>query len=192
MSQLKLVPLDGRHMMHFERLMAGKEFGGCYCAVWTGFGPDWDARCKERPKENLALTEARIRAGDHLGYLLERDDDGSFVGWIAAGPKSSYPYLLQRPGSRLGPGGEGVWAIACLAMGFAHRGRGYSAEAVRLAVLAAKAAGAKTLEAYPLEPAPDGSGYRGTRELYEKAGFKAVEGEPSGELHALRMELALG
>lgn len=190
MSKLNLVPLDGRHMMHFERLMAGKEFGGCYCAVWTNAGPDWEARCKERPKENLASTEARVRAGEHVGFLLERDDDGAYVGWVAAGPKSSYPYLKDRPGSRLGPV-DGVWAIACLAMGFAHRGRGYSAEAVRLAVAAAKAAGAASIEAYPLDPAPEGSDYRGSRALYEKAGFAAAEGEPSGETHALRMELKL-
>lgn len=191
MSQIKLVPLDARHMMHFERLMAGREFGGCYCAVWTGAGPDWDAKCKERPKENLAATEARVRAGVHVGYLLMRDDDGAFLGWIAAGPKANFPYLSQRPGSRMGPQGDDVWSIACLAMALSHRGRGYSTEAVRLAILEAKAAGAKTLEAYPLEPAADGSGYRGSRELYEKAGFKAIEGEPSGELHALRMELTL-
>lgn len=191
MSQLKLVRLDGRHMMHFERLMAGKEFGGCYCAVWTGFGPDWDARCKERPKENLAATEARVRAGEHVGYLLMRDDDGAFVGWVAAGPKSAFPYLGQRPGSRLGGTPDGVWAIACLALGFAHRGRGYSAEAVRLAVAEAKAVGATKVEAYPLEPSPEGCEYRGSKALYERAGFTAAEGEPSGEVHALRMELTL-
>jgi len=190
-SKLKLIPLDGRHMQQFERLMSGKEFGGCYCAVWTGFGPDWDARCKERPKENLAATDARVRAGAHIGYLMMRDDDGAFVGWIAAGPKAGYPYLAHRPGSRLGPQGDGVWAISCLAMGFINRGRGYSAEAVRLAVAEAKAAGAKTIEAYPLEPSPEGCEYRGSKALYEKAGFTAAEGEPSGESHALRMELSL-
>ncbi|TBR20802.1 GNAT family N-acetyltransferase [bacterium] len=191
MSKLNLVRLDGRHMQHFERLMAGKEFGGCYCAVWTGFGPDWDARCKERPKENLAATEARVRAGDVVGYLLERDDDGTYVGWIAAGPKAGFPYLKERPGSRLGPTGEGVWSIACLAIGFSHRGRGYSAEAIRLAALEAKACGATSLEAYPVDPCPEGGEYRGTRAMYEKAGFTAAEGEPSGEAHALRMELKL-
>lgn len=191
MSELNLVPLDHRHMQDFERLLGGKEFGGCYCAYWTQGGEGWEERCKERPKENLAAVEARVRAGEHLGYLLERDADGAFVGWVAAGPKAAYPKLLERPGSRLGGAPEGTWAIACLAVGFAHRGRGYSAEAVRLAVGAAKAAGARTLEAYPIEPCLDGGEYRGTKALYEKAGFTAVDGEPSGDAHAVRMELKL-
>ncbi|MBI3296802.1 MAG: hypothetical protein HYZ75_01465 [Elusimicrobia bacterium] len=191
MTKLKLVGLDARRLADFERLVGGKDFGGCYCAVWNNFGPDWEARCKERPKENLAATEAAVRAGKHQGFLLNREDDGAYVAWTGAGPKTSFPYLKERPGSRLGPWDDSVWAVACLAIGYAHRGRGYSGEIVKLLAAEAKKAGAKTLEAYPIEPGIGGSEYRGTRKLYEAAGFTVAEGEPAGDMHALRMELKL-
>lgn len=188
---LHLVELDQRHMQQFERLLGGKEFGGCYCAVWDSFGPDWEARCKERSAENLKATADKVAAGGHAGFLAKRDDDGAFVGWTAAGPKTGFPYLKERPGSRLGSWDPSVWAVACLAVGFAHRGRGYSAEILRVLVEKARKAGAASIEAYPLEPQPEGSEYRGSKKLYEAAGFIVAEGEPAGESHALRMELKL-
>lgn len=191
MSQLKLVSLDVRRIADFERLVGGKDFGGCFCAVWNNFGPDWETRCKERPKENLAAMAAGLREGRHAGYLLNREDDGLFVAWTGAGPKTAFAYLKERPGSRLGPWDDSVWAVACLAVGFAHRGRGYSADIIRLLTAEARKAGAKTLEAYPIEPRIGGSEYRGSRKLYEAAGFSVAEGEPAGDTHALRMELKL-
>lgn len=188
---LHLVELDQRHMQQFERLLGGKEFGGCFCSVWHSFGPDWEARCKERPAENLKAVAERIAAGGHLGFLVKRDDDGAFVGWTAAGPKTGYPYLKDRPGSRLGAWDDSVWSVACLAVAFAHRGRGHSAEILKAVIEKARKAGARSLEAYPCEPSIGGSEYRGSKKLYEAAGFKVAEGEPAGETHALRMELAL-
>ena len=188
---LRLVTLDQRHIQQFERLMGGKEFGGCFCAVWHAYGPDWEARCKERSGENLKATVDLVANGGHAGYLVRRDDDGAFVGWTAAGPKTAFPFLKDRPGSRLGAWDDSVWAVACLAIAFAHRGRGYSLDIVKAVAELAKRAGAKSLEAYPLEPAPEGSEYRGSKKLYESAGLTLAEGEPAGESHALRMELSL-
>lgn len=188
---LHLVRLDARRLADFERLLGGKEFGGCFCAVWTSYGPDWEARCKERAKENLAATSDHVRSGGHAGFLVENVDDGAFVGWVAAGPKTAFPFLKERPGSRLGSQDEAVWSVACLAVGFAHRGRGYSREMVRLAVEAARKAGARSIEAYPLVPQPEGAEYRGSKQLFEALGFAVADGEPHGDGHAMRMELKL-
>jgi hypothetical protein len=37
----------------FRDLLAGDEFGGCFCAVWTSFGDDWTARCADPARPNL-------------------------------------------------------------------------------------------------------------------------------------------
>ena len=192
MDTLKLMRLNGRRMQDFERLMSGKEFGGCYCAVWSNGGEGWNERCRDRPHENLEHTARRVRGGNHAGFLISRESDGAIIGWTGSGPKTGFPFLKERPGSRLGPWDDSVWAIGCLAIAFAHRGRGYAPLIVDLLVDEARRAGAASIEAYPIEPEEEGSAYRGGRKLYEAAGFSLADGEPSGEHHMLRMVRALG
>ncbi|PCI31352.1 MAG: hypothetical protein COB53_13355 [Elusimicrobia bacterium] len=187
MDELRLIPLDARRLQDFERLLSGKEFGGCYCAVWSNQDEQWAERCKERPHENLEHTSVRVRKGQHAGFLVARVADGAIVAWTGSGPKPAFPSLKDRPGSRLGTWSDSVWAVGCLAIGFANRGRHYAPEIVRLIVAEAISRGASSVEAYPIEPASEEGAYRGTRKLYEDLGFTVADGEPSGDLHAVRM-----
>jgi GNAT superfamily N-acetyltransferase len=187
MDELTLIPLDPRRFQAFERLLSGKEFGGCYCAVWTNHDDQWGERCHERPHENLEHSRRLVRTGRHLGYLVQRVADGEIVGWTGSGPKTLFPLLKDRPGARLGPWSDSVWAIGCLAVGFAHRSRGYTRGIVELVVEEARRAGAESVEAYPLEPASEGASYRGTRKLFSDCGFETADGEASGDFHAIRM-----
>ncbi|MFA5139308.1 MAG: GNAT family N-acetyltransferase [Elusimicrobiota bacterium] len=178
MTELKLVKLDSRRMGDFERLHSGKEFGGCFCAVWSSYGEDWEERCsKERRLENLEHTRSRVRRGTHVGFLAYRETDGAVVGWTGAGPKTSFPLLKEKPGSRAGAFDDSVWAIACLAIPFAYRSLGYARTMIELVVEQARAAGAKSIEAYPVDPSDDESAYRGTRKLYEALGFSVADSE---------------
>ncbi|HBL17964.1 MAG: hypothetical protein A2X36_06605 [Elusimicrobia bacterium GWA2_69_24] len=174
---LKLNRLDPRRFADFERILSGKEFGGCFCAVWTSHDAGWEDRCRNHPEENLAHTRSRVAAGDHVGYLAYREADGAVVGWTAAGPKTAFPLLKQLPGSRLGPCDESVWAIGCLAVPFEHRGRGYARDMVKLLIEEARLAGAKTLEAYPAEPESEEDSYRAGRGMLEALGFVVVDRE---------------
>ncbi len=187
MDELRLIPLDARRLPDFERLMSGSEFGGCYCAVWSNHDAQWEERCKNRPHENLEHTGNRVKNGQHAGFLISLVSDGSIIGWTGAGPKPAFPSLKDRPGSRLGTWSDSVWAVGCLALGFAHRGRHYAPEVVRLIIEEARGQGATAIEAYPVEPCGDDGAYRGTRKLYEDCGFTMADGEPSGDVHAVRM-----
>jgi len=187
MDELRLIPLDARHLQDFERLLSGKEFGGCYCAVWSNKDDQWEDRCKNRPHENLDHTSKRVRAGEKTGYLVCRESDGAIVAWTGSGPKTAFPSLKDRPGAKLGTWSDSVWAIACLAVGFAYRGRGYSRQIIKLVVDEAKARGASAIEAYPVEPESEDASYRGTRKLFEIEGFKMADAEPAGDIHAVRM-----
>ena len=191
MDKLRLSKLDRRRMQDFEHLLSGKEFGGCYCAVWNNDGPDWAERCKSRPQENLEHTRALVSSGGHAGYLIIRDSDGAVVAWTGAGPKTGFPLLKQKPASRTGPWEDAVWAIACLAVARSFRGLGYTRQIIELVVEEARLAGAVAVEAYPSEPPNDDTAYRGERKLYETAGFLAAEQEADGAFQFLRMEKRL-
>jgi GNAT superfamily N-acetyltransferase len=184
---LRLERLEPRHMTAFETLHSGKEFGGCYCAVWSNFDKDWETRCQSRPHENLEHTRKKVKAGEHAGFLVIDDADGAVVGWTASGPKTSFPLLKDKPGSRRGPWDDAVWAIGCLAIGFRYRGAGNAGRIIDLVVAQARTAGANSVEAYPLDPETDNAAYRGSRKTYEGLGFVAADSEPSGESTALRM-----
>lgn len=191
MDKLRLTPLDRRHMQDFEHLLSGKEFGGCFCAVWTNFDETWEDRCKSRPQENLEATRNRVNARKHVGFLVIRDSDGAVVAWTGSGPKTAFPYLKDKLGSRTGPFDDSVWSIGCLAIGRSYRGLHYSRQIAELVVEEARQAGAKTIESYPKEPSSDDSAYRGSKAFYEAIGFAVAGQEQEGSYSLLRMEKAL-
>ena len=191
MDLLRLNLLDKRRIQDFEHLLSGKEFNGCYCAAWTNFDETWDERCKTRPQENFEHTRNRVAARQHVGYLVIRDSDGAVVAWTGSGPKTSFPRLKERPGSRTGPFDASVWSIGCLAIGRSYRGLHYSRQIVEHLVEEAKRAGAKTIEAYPIEPSGDDNASRGSKAMYEALGFTVAAQEQEGTVSYLRMEKTL-
>ena len=70
-----------------------------------------------------------------------------------------------------------VWSIVCTYVAKIHRGRGYQHKLLAGAVDYAREHGVRMLEAYPvdkLERSHDNFMFFGSRNLYEKAGFRAV------------------
>ncbi len=191
MDLLRLSLLDKRRMQDFEHLLAGKEFGGCYCALWSNYDETWDERCKTRPEENLEHTRARVVARKHTGYLVIRDSDGAVVAWTGSGPKTAFPRMKDRPGSRTGPFEDGVWAVGCVSIARSYRGLGYSRQIIQAVIDEAKHAGAKSIEAYPIEPAAEDQAFRGSKETYEALGFTLAGQEKEGSYNHLRMEKSL-
>jgi hypothetical protein len=66
---LTLNPLTEVNFETFASLLGGCEFGGCYCAVWTSHDDTWSDRCSDVNRPNLGITRARVKAGDHVGFL---------------------------------------------------------------------------------------------------------------------------
>ncbi|MCB9675252.1 MAG: GNAT family N-acetyltransferase [Alphaproteobacteria bacterium] len=181
---IRLVPLGVAELPDFAALHAG--FGGCYCAVWTRFGPDWAERCAKGT--NLAATEADVRAGRKPGFLVYEGD--ALVGWTGAGPRAELPSMATRLGSRLGR--PDAWAIGCLAFPAEARGRGLADATVEAVVAEARAAGAAFIEAFPTRPWDEPRSYRGSERLYARHGFTVVASDPDGGSEILLMRRYCG
>ena len=143
---------------------------GCWCMYWRQPKAE---QARRRGAGNRRAFRALVRSARRppglLAYLA-----GEPVGWVAVEPKSAYPALLRS--RRIAKVDERPsWAVTCLFVARAHRGRGVARALVVAAVAHAERHGARIIEAYPLETegkvaAPDV--WTGVRELYEPVGFE--------------------
>jgi hypothetical protein len=187
--KLDLRPLDASTLEVFRNLMASKEFGGCFCAVWTSKDQNWESRCKDKSQPNFFITQKNILDGKHVGYLIY--ENGDLVGWTGSGPKTSFPLLKEKLGSRLSEFSSKTWSIGCISLVESARGRNLSDSVVKSVIKIAREKGAKKLEAYPTRPFHEPRIYRGNRKIYERLGFSEVAVEKDGEYEILLLELPL-
>ncbi len=186
---ISLAALSEEGAARFGAFLGRDCFGGCFCAVWTAHGEDWVKRCEDPDRPNLNETLRRLRAGEHVGYFAS--EGGEVVAWTGSGPKTSFPLLATKLGSRLSPMTSSVWSVGCIAIAAEHRGRGLSARVAQAVVDEARARGAKAIEAYPTRPWDEGRSYRGAQSTYEKLGLQVVEADPDGDSEILLMRLDL-
>lgn len=84
-----------------------------------------------------------------------------------------------------------MWAVGCIAIDPAHRGRGLADRVVAAVVARATAAGAAAVEAYPTRPYDEPRSYRGSERLYARHAFEVVGAEPDGDSSILLMRREL-
>jgi GNAT superfamily N-acetyltransferase len=109
------------------------------------------------------------------GLVAYRDD--AAVGWTSLGPRQHYERLAFS--TILAPlDDRPVWSIVCFVVGRRERGRGVAVALLQAAIDHARANGATTLEAYPVDTGGDriasAKVYRGTLSMFERAGFSVV------------------
>src|SRR4029453_2329299 len=89
-----------------------------------------------------------IERGPPPGLLAFEGDLA--VGWAQRGPRGQLPWL--EPNRRLAqPADIPLWCLSCFFVSRKHRMRGVSAALIGAALRHAKSAGAKVLEAYPVD-----------------------------------------
>ena len=131
-------------------------------------------------KENRSLVgPAR---GERVRRLMEQAPPGvlaydgdEVVGWAAVAPRSDTTFARNRKITVLD---EDAWSVWCIRVRPGHRKSGISHDLLRGAVDYARAAGARTVEGYPVdnrgEKVDMTMAYVGTRGLFERAGFAKV------------------
>ena len=164
------------------RVVPAEEFAD----VTTMVGPKrpdanvcWCLSYRVPSKENVALTGTargdRVRAlmADGPPGVLAYDGD-EVVGWAAVHPRADTSFATNRRIPHVDD--LDAWSVWCIRVRPGHRGKGISHALLEGAVAFARASGAPAIEGYPV----DNKGakvdltmaYVGTRQLFEKAGFR--------------------
>lgn len=164
-AQVEVLPAMGR-FEDFALVVGTKrpDAGGCWCMSYR------DSRVPnlERPDFMRTLCESEPGPGV-LAYV-----DGEVAGWCSVAPRSSYRRLMN---SRTIPfvDERDAWSIVCFVVRPGYRGKGLMHHLLEGAVAHAAAQGAEVVEGYPAETGGAKidtiSGYVGTVELFETAGF---------------------
>jgi GNAT superfamily N-acetyltransferase len=172
--QLVFHEVDKARWPDFARLFESR--GGpkaCWCMAWRAN--------KEEVRQTdgasrRAFMEQRIRAGTPvgiLGYL-----DGEPVAWCSIAPRETYRPSLggaDEPGDAPGT----VWSLACLFVTSRLRGQGVTHQLIEAAIAHARARGARSIEAYPVDPDSPSYRFMGFVGTFEAMGFREVGREGS-------------
>lgn len=150
--------------------------GYCWCMAWREM-PD---RAAAGPEQRKAALRAQVEAGTPVGLVL--DVDGAPVGWCSIGPQESF--------RKLHPGGAepGLWCLTCFFLHRDHRGQGLSARLLEGALDYARAAGARAVEATPVDAGSPSYRFMGFTDLFQRHGF-AETGRAGTRRHVMRREL---
>ena len=135
----------------------------------------------ERKAAMRTRVAGRIPIGI-LGYVGQEP-----VAWCSIAPRATYRPLggLQTTDEPE----EEVWSLVCFFVRRDHRGRGLTAALIEAAVEHARSNGARTVEAYPVDPDSPSYRFMGFVSAFEDAGFREV-GRAGSRRHVMRRDLA--
>ena len=151
---------------------------GCWCSYWRLPRKDFDRLRGDAAK---VLMRERVEAGPPPGLLAYRD--GKAVGWLQSGPRADTPQWntprrLSAPTSDAQAEDPAVWGATCFFVRAGQRRQGVTTALLAAAIDRARAAGARVLEACPVDSATRkdvSTMYVGSAGTFRRAGFKVVE-----------------
>ena len=151
----------------------------CWCMAWRAMprGASRDDRAAKK-----TAMEQRVRDGTPVGILAY--EDGEPVAWCSVAPRPTYREL----GGPEAPDPDHVWSIVCFYVPSRYRRQGMMQRLIRAAVAHAKRKGAKTVEAYPVDPDSPSYRFMGFVRSFEEAGFREV-GRAGSRRHVMRLEV---
>ncbi len=124
------------------------------------------------------------RIGDNIPVGLIGYADGEPTAWISIAPKLTHRKQL----APAGVDATAVWSLTCMYLHKSLRGQGLGAELVLAAIAHARAQGAASVEAYPVDPQSPSYRFMGFVPQFEKLGF--VETATVGtRRHVMRLQL---
>lgn len=168
-------------------------FAHCWCTWWRQTAAEFSQGEAEGGDGNRALMHEIVEAGSEPGLLAYRD--GQPVGWTSVAPRPQYGRILRS--RRIGPApgeeaDEHIWSVVCFWIPRRERGKGVANALLKAAVDQARARGATTLEAYPVDTAggrrPSANLFTGTLSMFQRAGFHEVD-RPRGAQMVMRLTL---
>ena len=139
--------------------------GGCWCVAYR------DSRVPNRERPEYMRAQCANDPGPGVLVYV----DGVVAGWCSIAPRTAYRRLLR---SRTIPvlDDRDAWVAVCFVVRAGYRRHGLMHTLLAGAVDHARDHGAEVVEGYPVETGGSRvdviSGYVGTVELFERAGFE--------------------
>lgn len=168
-------------------------FAHCWCTWWRQTATEFSQGEQQGGAGNQSLMHEIVEAGSEPGLLAYRD--GNPVGWMSVAPRPQYGRIIRS--RRIGPdpdeaADDRVWSVVCFWIPRSERGKGVANELLKAAVDHARARGARTLEAYPVDTAggrrPAANLFTGTLTMFAREGFREVD-RPRGAQLVVRRDL---
>lgn len=167
-------PLTRERFADLAALFAeGGDAKWCWCTYFRFRGRDWT---NSTASDNRAVLEELAGRDPAPGLVAYRD--GRAIGWVSLGPRADYEKL--RYSKVLAPLDDTpVWSIVCFVVSRRARAQGVATLLLGAAIEYARAHGATTLEAYPVDTVAGrvraANAYAGTLGMFERAGFTVIE-----------------
>ena len=178
MSELEFHPLTRDRLPDLAKLFGqGGDPKWCWCSFFRVRNADFAHATADTNRQVLERAVATTATdGRNPGLIAYRE--GEPIGWVSLGPRDDYERLKHS--KILAPiDDRPVWSIVCFVVSRAWRGRGVATALLGAAMDHARAHGATTIEAYPIDPSRGrvsaASAYQGSLSMFEKAGFRVVE-----------------
>ena len=153
----------------------------CFCRYFHFEGDKnaWLGRLFHEPEQNRAELAEHARAPGLHG-VVARIDDGRVAGWMKLEPALALPKLYEQRTYKNLPifGGDRahVWTVGCFLVEPELRRRGIARALLARGIELARAAGARSLEAFPrrAEGVADEQLFTGPLALFAAEGFTVV------------------
>jgi GNAT superfamily N-acetyltransferase len=175
---IEILPATGDRFDDAETAIDSGDGPGCQCQWWLLTNAEFDKTTRDELTQRFHAEIHGDRAPGLIAYV-----DGEPAGWVRVGPRVDQARLLRTrdvtTATREPLDAGDVWSVSCFVVRKAHRGHGLMKRLLDAAVSAARDAGARVVEAYPLDPAVTKRSanqlYRGTVSMFEDAGFDVVD-----------------
>lgn len=179
MAHITIEPATPERFDDAEHALTGGGDGrSCQCQWWTITNAEFN-RTTQQERERLLRDE--IAAGPPPALIAYVD--GEAAGWVRVGPRTRQIRLGRTKSFAAGseePWDDStVWAVSCFVVRREHRNQGLNTKLLDAAIDYARANGARTIEAYPVDPEAgrkksSNDLYHGVVSTFEEAGFREV------------------
>jgi GNAT superfamily N-acetyltransferase len=187
----EVASVEPAHAASLARLFASNGYE-CYCRFWhfPGTSREWLSRCFQEPGENERQMRALVASGsvEMRGVVawpaaepnVVAPAPPELIGWLKLAPAGAVPKLydqrLYKGLPVLSGDRSATYTVACVLVREDFRRRGVSRALLAGAIEAARAWGARRLEAFPRSDTdvPGSALMTGPTRLFLDAGFEVV------------------
>ncbi len=178
--ELEFLEVNAARWRDFEALFEGRGAPKyCWCMVFRA--PPNQSHAPDNTAKKAGMRR-RVLANEPVGILACAE--GTPVAWCSIAPVGTF----ERLGKAVERGREGVWALTCFFVPRRLRGQGLARRLLGAAIEHARARGARTIEAYPVDPDSPSYRFLGFVPMFEAAGFEEA-GRLGTRRHVMRLAL---